>query len=70
MPSPATRASAPAMPLHLWTYILAFASRDWFEAQKSEAQLLAEVKERCGGGRDVGEGERWGRERGGGDREE
>jgi hypothetical protein len=31
------------MPLHLWTYILSFASRDWFEAQKSEAELLAEV---------------------------
>ena len=29
-------------PLHIWTYILSFASRDWFETAKTEAQLLAE----------------------------
>ena len=29
-------------PLHIWTYILSFASRDWFEPKKTEAQLLTE----------------------------
>ena len=31
-----------AFPLHIWTYILSFASRDWFEPKKTEAQLLTE----------------------------